>query len=221
MSLPEDLHDLIIDICFYSSVDKGKKLCFTTRTTVDGCGIYSFCKRRWYSENCDRLVEETKNLVKRIEDGTTRPEWKIHRYLLYYYIPQFIRAIGNQIAIYVGYTDVLNNLCLSKIGLNGMLSRMTDEEKRGAELHKQSIQYGGTPTGILQHINEGIVNPQGVVIDGLGTPKGISPGYDTNCNPDNCTCVDNGIPISGVGSGFYTKSTPIDIPSTEKNKYHP
>jgi hypothetical protein len=218
MSLPEDLHDLIIDVCFYSSVDKGKKLCFTTRTTVDGCGIYSFCKRRWYSENCERLVEETKNLVKRVEDGITRPEWKIHRYLLYYYIPQFIRGIGSQIAIYVGYTDVLNNLSLSKVALNAMLGRMTDEDKKNVELHKQSIQYGGTPTGLLQPISDNTGNLSGIVLDGTGTPPGISMGYSSNCNPDNCTCVDNGTPNFHVGSlhavesRFYTKSPPMDIP---------
>lgn len=188
MSIPSDLQDLIIDMNFYSSAGKGQKICFTTRTTIDSCGIVSYLKRRWYSENCARLVDETVDLIDRIDKAVSRPEWSNHIYLIYAGIPDLKRAITHQIANYPGYIDVISRLKLSSDNLNIIMSGISEEDRLKMENYKS-----------LNAISHSSSSPS------------IKYGIDISTDINKCTC-----PIAHTNSsGFYTSSPSIPIGNKE------
>lgn len=190
--IPDELHDLIVDIKFYSSVTKNKKICFSTRTMVASYGFMSSAYRSWNGEGKERLIEETKTLVERITASLKKDEFKEHSYLIYAAIPDLLRAIGLQVGVYNQYIDVVTNLGLYRTSLEKIYSNISEEDKIRVEEYNSQIH----PSSSSSPSKFVVVSP---------IPRKVEYNSVSDIeHSDNCTCISN-------PDGFHTSSTPINI----------
>ena len=135
---PEEVCTLLVDLAFYNSAGPDDKICFSTRTTVKSTSLVGGAYRKWYKEGSERLLENTKRLVKKIDDALQVPTWRPYYVDIYLKATEFYRAINNQIEVYRGQQNVVPTLVVRRDELLRILERMPDEIREQITVRQNS-----------------------------------------------------------------------------------
>lgn len=150
-TLPKHVQVLLDELTFIGLTKPNEKICFSTKTTVDGYSMFGWFYRRYYGEGENNLILNLRGILDMIEESLRTADWNDYRIQILIKVIHFHAVIIDQIALYEKYPRTKAELIGIRDRVATILLNISDEEKilikqrRVLEESKFTINVIGTP----------------------------------------------------------------------------
>lgn len=167
-TIPTHVQILLDELTFISLTKQNEKICFTTRTTVDGSSTYGYLYRRWYGEGENTLISNLRSITGMVEEALSTESWKPFRIQILTKTIEFHGVLVNQIKLYDYYHSTKAALIGLRDRISTILLNISPEDNELIK-QRQTLQESRFSVNII-----GGTPPDPSPLNGI-LPPGLSP----------------------------------------------